>query len=115
MRSTTAKSSEKHRHATSGTHAERHGVLIGSLRVLDELPPKLAQGMFASLATFEVVLRLASDPGRIDAASTPTACSASDRGGPERPPAAGLDQSHLTTDLRGARSLAPRDERRRAH
>lgn len=66
MRSTMAKSFEKHRHATSGTHAKSHGVLTGTLRVLDDLPPELAQGMFASPTTFEVVLRLASEPGQID-------------------------------------------------
>lgn len=66
MRQTMAKSFDAHRHATSGTHAKSHGVMTGTLTVADGLPPELAQGMFAEPATYEVVLRLASEPGQID-------------------------------------------------
>lgn len=66
MRSTMAKAFDAHRHATSGTHAKSHGVATGTLSVAGDLPPELAQGMFAEAATYEVVLRLASEPGQID-------------------------------------------------
>ncbi|GGF49770.1 hypothetical protein GCM10011519_24660 [Marmoricola endophyticus] len=66
MRATMEKAFDQHRHAASGTHAKSHGVATGTLTVADDLPPELAQGMFAAPASYEVVLRLASEPGQID-------------------------------------------------
>lgn len=66
MRATMQKSFEVHRHATSGTHAKSSGVLTGRLAVLGGLPPELAQGMFSEPGEYEVVLRLANEPGQID-------------------------------------------------
>jgi len=66
MRSTLEKSFEEHRHGTSATHAKSHGVVTGTVTVPDDLPPELAQGMFASPATYEAVVRYASEPGQID-------------------------------------------------
>ena len=34
-------------HAMRSVHAKSHGLLIGELKVLDNLPPHLAQGIFA--------------------------------------------------------------------
>jgi hypothetical protein len=60
-------------HAMRGVHAKCHGVLIGSLTVLDNLPPELAQGLFANPGIYPVVLRLSTIPGDIldDAVSVP--------------------------------------------
>jgi hypothetical protein len=60
-------------HAMRGVHAKAHGVLIGELRVLDGLPPILAQGLFAKPARYPVVMRLSTIPGDVldDAVSVP--------------------------------------------
>jgi hypothetical protein len=52
-----------------------HGLLPGSLRVLNDLPAVLAQGIAASPRTYPVVIRLSTTPGDIldDTASTPRA------------------------------------------
>ena len=39
---------DRYRHATRPSHGKSHGLLKGELRVLPGLPPKLAQGLFAS-------------------------------------------------------------------
>jgi hypothetical protein len=56
-------------------HAKSHGLLIGSLRVLDDLPAVLAQGVAASPKSYPVVVRLSTTPGDIldDSVSTPRA------------------------------------------
>lgn len=60
-------------HAVRSVHAKSHGLLQGELRVLDGLPPELAQGLFASPATYEAILRFSTNPGDIldDSVSTP--------------------------------------------
>jgi hypothetical protein len=50
-------------HARRGVHAKSHGVLLGELRVLKDLPPYLAQGLFAGLATYPVIMRFSTIPG----------------------------------------------------
>jgi hypothetical protein len=52
--------------------AKSHGLLTGSLRVLNELPAVLAQGIAASPRTYPVVIRLSTTPGDIldDSVST---------------------------------------------
>lgn len=57
---------EQHRHGTSATHAKTHGVVTGRLRVLDDLPPELAQGLFAEPGEYDVVVRFASEPGTLE-------------------------------------------------
>jgi hypothetical protein len=59
--------------AARGAHAKSHGLLRGELRVLDGLPPVLAQGLFAAAGAYPVVLRYSSTPGDMldDAVSTP--------------------------------------------
>ncbi|MFJ3378854.1 catalase family protein [Curtobacterium sp. NPDC090217] len=66
MRQTMKQTFEETRHGTSGTHAKSHGVVTGRFEVLPDLPPELAQGMFAVPATYETVVRFASEPGGID-------------------------------------------------
>ncbi|WP_207540812.1 catalase family protein [Sabulicella rubraurantiaca] len=52
-------------HALRSVHAKSHALLEGELRVLGNLPPALAQGIFARRATYPVILRLSTNPGDI--------------------------------------------------
>ena len=60
-------------HATRSVHAKSHGLLSADLRVLDDLPSVLAQGIFAKPGTWPVVMRFSTVPGDIldDNVSTP--------------------------------------------
>lgn len=60
-------------HATRSVHAKSHGLLIGELQVLDNLPSYLAQGIFAKVASYPVVMRFSTIPGDMldDNVSTP--------------------------------------------
>ena len=60
-------------HAERGVHAKSHGLLRGEMEVLPDLPPTLAQGLFAKPGTYPVVMRLSTNPGDIldDSISTP--------------------------------------------
>jgi hypothetical protein len=46
-------------------HAKSHGILRGELTVHPDLPPELAQGLFATAATYPVIARLSSTAGAI--------------------------------------------------
>ena len=63
---------DKHRHAKRDAHAKSHGVLVGQVTVYDNLPPHLAQGVFARAAQYPVVLRLSSAPGDVHSDKVPT-------------------------------------------
>ena len=52
-------------HAQRSVHAKSHGLLRGELRVLDNLPPILAQGLFARPGSYPVAMRLSTTPGDI--------------------------------------------------
>lgn len=60
-------------HATRSVHAKSHGLLVGELQVVDELPPEYAQGLFAAAGRWPVVMRLSTTPGDVldDKVSTP--------------------------------------------
>ena len=60
-------------HALRSVHAKSHGLLQGELRVLENLPPELAQGLFARPAVYPLVMRFSTNPGDIldDSVSTP--------------------------------------------
>jgi catalase len=62
-------------HGVRGVHAKSHGLLTGEVRVLDNLPPILAQGLFAKPGTYPAVLRFSTVPGDVldDRISTPRA------------------------------------------
>ena len=49
----------KRGHAFHGTHGKLTGLLTGSFDVLADLPPELAQGMFAAPNRYDAVVRLA--------------------------------------------------------
>ncbi|GAB3702751.1 catalase family protein [Spirosoma flavus] len=63
---------EAYGHHVRVSHAKSHGLAVGELVVLDNLPEELAQGLFAKLATYPVIVRLANVPGEIisDAVNT---------------------------------------------
>jgi len=60
-------------HAYRSVHAKSHGLLRGELRVMRELPPYLAQGLFAVSQAHPVMIRLSTSPGDLldDDVSTP--------------------------------------------
>ena len=65
-------------HADSGqalrsVHAKSHGILRGELEVLPGLPESLAQGLFADIASYPVIIRFSTTPGDVldDKVSTP--------------------------------------------
>ncbi len=47
------------------SHAKAHGLLKGELIVEDGLPSELAQGMFAQPGKYEVLVRMAQQPGEL--------------------------------------------------
>lgn len=60
-------------HALRSVHAKSHGLLTGEMEVLADLPPVLAQGLFAQPGRYPVVLRISTVPGDLldDSVSTP--------------------------------------------
>ncbi len=64
---------DKHRHAKRDAHAKSHGVLVGQVTVYDNLPPHLAQGVFAKPAQYPVVIRLSTAFGDIHSDKVPVA------------------------------------------
>ena len=52
-------------HAVRSVHAKAHGIARGTLTVADDLPPELAQGIFARGGSYEAVLRLSTNAGDI--------------------------------------------------
>ena len=52
-------------HAYRAVHAKAHGYLKAQFEVLPGLPPALAQGLFASPASYDAVLRFSTTPGDI--------------------------------------------------
>lgn len=60
-------------HAMRAVHAKSHGLIGATVEVLDNLPPELAQGIFAEPQRYEAVIRLSTTPGDLlhDSVSTP--------------------------------------------
>jgi hypothetical protein len=60
-------------HGLRSVHAKSHGLLTGELKVFDDLPPVLAQGLFAHGATYPLAMRFSTVPGDLldDKVSTP--------------------------------------------
>ncbi len=60
-------------HAVRSLHAKGYGLLRGELRVFNNLPPHLAQGLFAKPATYPLVMRFSTAPGDVldDSISSP--------------------------------------------
>ena len=49
------------------SNGKPHGLAVGELTVLDDLPAPLAQGVFQPGASYPVIARLANVPGEIGA------------------------------------------------
>lgn len=60
-------------HAIRAVHAKSHGLLSAEVEIFEDLPPQLAQGLFANPGTYEAILRLSTTPGDIlhDSVSAP--------------------------------------------
>ena len=73
MRSITETTSKDYGHAVRSVHAKAHGILAGELTISADLPPELAQGLFATAGTHKVVMRFSTNPGDIldDSVSAP--------------------------------------------
>ena len=73
MQKISAVTTKDYGHAVRSVHAKSHGLLYGTMTVLDDLPPELAQGIFAKPAIYKLVMRLSTTPGDIldDNVSTP--------------------------------------------
>jgi len=54
---------ERYGRSVRTSRAKAHGILKGELRVLENLPPELRQGLFAEARTYTVVARLSHVPG----------------------------------------------------
>ena len=63
MQHITRTMASRYRHAYRPVHAKSHGVLVGRLDVLPNLPEPLAQGLFAQAGSYPVILRLSTNPG----------------------------------------------------
>src|SRR6516165_7443804 len=50
-------------HARRTLHAKSHGIVLGTLSVLRNLPPVLAQGLFSKPADYKAVMRFSTLPG----------------------------------------------------
>lgn len=93
------RTAEDYGHAVRAVHAKSHGVLEGELTIDANLPPELAQGLFATPGTHKVVLRLSTNAGDIlpDAISLPRglAMKVFDVEGPRLPGAEGNAQDFI--------------------
>ena len=54
---------EREGHAVRASHAKSSACVVGDIRVADDLPEELAQGLFARGGTFPVAVRFAQGPG----------------------------------------------------
>jgi hypothetical protein len=50
-------------HAVRSVHAKAHGILAGTMTIHDNLPPELAQGMFATPGEHQVIMRISTNAG----------------------------------------------------
>ena len=54
---------KREHHAVRASHAKSSGVVVGEMTIADDLPPELAQGLFAQAGTYAVAVRFAQGPG----------------------------------------------------
>lgn len=65
LRGNNIRAYRKHKRGLRDAHAKSHGILIGELEVLGDLPDELAQGLFATPRTYPVIARLSTTSGVI--------------------------------------------------
>ncbi|MCJ2122425.1 catalase, partial [Methylobacterium sp. J-077] len=86
-------------HAVRSVHAKAHGILEGVLRIDHNLPPELAQGLFAKPGEHKVYMRMSTNAGDIlpDAVSLPRglALKVLDVEGERLPDAEGTTQNFI--------------------
>ncbi|WP_409565788.1 catalase family protein [Methylobacterium sp. J-077] len=86
-------------HAVRSVHAKAHGILEGVLRIDPNLPPELAQGLFAKPGEHKVYMRMSTNAGDIlpDAVSLPRglALKVLDVEGERLPEAEGTTQNFI--------------------
>ncbi|TGE23658.1 catalase [Hymenobacter aquaticus] len=56
---------DQHRHANRDAHAKSHAIVRGELHIPADLPPHLAQGLFALPGTYPVIIRLSTAAGQL--------------------------------------------------
>ena len=56
---------DKHRHGYRDAHAKSHGILRGELRVMENLPPHLSQGLFQAACVYPIIVRFSNAPGDV--------------------------------------------------
>ncbi|TLU70487.1 catalase family protein [Lichenicoccus roseus] len=54
---------KREHHAVRASHAKSSGVVVGEMAIADDLPPELAQGLFAQPGKYPVAVRFAQGPG----------------------------------------------------
>jgi hypothetical protein len=93
------RTAEHYGHAVRAVHAKAHAVLRGRLTIAANLPPELAQGMFARPGEHDAYLRISTNAGDIlpDAISLPRglALKVLDVEGDRLPGAAGTTQDFI--------------------
>lgn len=57
--------SQDYGHAVRAVHAKAHGIARGTLTISADLPPELAQGIFATPGEHEAILRISTNAGDI--------------------------------------------------
>ncbi|MDB6454479.1 catalase family protein [Falsirhodobacter sp. 20TX0035] len=65
--------SQNYGHAVRSVHAKSHGVIEAELEILQNLPPELAQGIFATAGRHQAIIRISTNPGDLlaDSISVP--------------------------------------------
>lgn len=73
MQHITRKMASRYRHAYRPVHAKSHGLLLGTLQALPNLPAELKQGLFATGEAHPVLMRFSTNPGDMlaDSVSSP--------------------------------------------
>ena len=54
---------QREHHAVRASHAKSTGCLVGTMTIPGDLPPELAQGLFATPAAYRIAVRFAQGPG----------------------------------------------------
>jgi catalase len=57
--------SEDYGHAVRGVHAKGHAIVNGAVEILADLPPVLAQGLFARPGRYDAIVRFSTNPSDI--------------------------------------------------
>ena len=73
MQKITAITTQDYGRGVRSVHAKCHGLVLARMQVIEGLPPALAQGLFAKAGSYDVIMRLSTNPGDIldDNVSTP--------------------------------------------